>query len=138
MLSYDYHWCTVLVIEFVFVIVCELSRLDYAESPIFRSHLQFIHDSKELRSSVQAQAARANMSWIHTEIRVIMQQLHDPDILQRLLIDDRRKLAESTPAARVRMKEFLSCSACTASERAWFMLGYSYLAQEQPCGQINN
>ena len=70
--------------------------LNYAETPVFVTHLKFMQSGKDRHQSILFQARRSNKDLILTEVAATLAQMHDGTVLDRILISDGRFLEEAS------------------------------------------
>ena len=104
-------------------------RIDYCQTPIFRSHLLNIRCGKDPEKNRQYQAARSNLHWVDDELFPLFSQFHNEVVLSRLRCGARSHNDVSQQGSL--LESFLELITCTAGERAWHMLHHSYTFPEQ-------
>ena len=74
------------------------------------------------------------MHWVDEEIFKLFVQFHEPMVLQRLGCGATSTVEASQQNST--LSSFLELLVCTASERAWYMLQYTYTFPEQWAGHL--
>lgn len=74
------------------------------------------------------------MHWVDQEIFKIFSQFHEPMVLQRLRCGAMSSVEASQQTST--LSSFLELLVCTAGERAWYMLQYTYTFPEQWAGLL--
>lgn len=80
------------------------------------------------------QAKRANMVWVDDELFRLFAQFHDSIVLNRLHCGPQcpTDIAQQTKT----LSSFLELMVCTAGERSWYMLHFTYTFPEQWAGML--
>ena len=90
-----------------------------------------------MKDLLQFQAERSNLGFLRTETALILSQLHEPIVLQRVGGETRDDAAEATDVDRKRCQTFLQTSGWMAAKRTTYMLHFAYTAPEQMVGLLD-
>ena len=101
---------------------------------MFRSHLKRIKRSKDPEENRQFQAQRSNMQWVDEELFNLFPQFHDPVVLHRLQCGVTSALDLEQQAGS--LSSFFELLVCTAGERSWYMLHFTFTMPEQWAGML--
>ena len=74
------------------------------------------------------------MDWCYTELVSLFSHFHDEDVLQRIRCLGRWQSSEEQQVQS--LSSFLNLLTCTAAERSWYMLHFTFTFPEQWCGLL--